>query len=96
MRNERVISMDLVSFVVLAIIAIVVSLIMYYGATVKLAEGGWGVIYEILIGYVGALWGAKMFGTWLPVAGLAIIPAILGSFTLIVIAAHSSQLFSKK
>lgn len=88
--------MDLVSFVILAVIGIVVSLIMYYVANVKLAEEGWGVIYEILIGYLGALWGAKLFGTWLPVAGLAIIPAILGSFALIVIAAHSSQLFCKK
>jgi len=34
-------SMDLVSFVILAVIGIVVSLIMYYVAKVKLAEGGW-------------------------------------------------------
>ncbi|WP_114570526.1 GlsB/YeaQ/YmgE family stress response membrane protein [Exiguobacterium flavidum] len=56
-----------------------------------------GVIGNIVAGFIGAMIGQSLFGTWGPdLAGFAIIPAILGAIILIFIVSIILRALSKK
>ena len=83
------IGMDFVSFLILLIISVVVSGALHYWFEYYVTPGLWSFCSKVVVGWLGAWLGSPVFGHWFP--GLQyhdvyIIPAILGSLALVVIA----------
>ena len=70
------------SFLWLLIIAVVVSVVMYYAFSIRLTSGYW---MQLIVSWVGAWLGSPVFGHWFEQVKLGkiyIIPAILGAIAL--------------
>ena len=83
------IGMDAGCFLLLLIISVVVSLILHYGFRYQVTPGIWSLLSKVVVGWIGAWLGSPVFGHWGPgvVSGsVYIIPAILGSFALLIVA----------
>ncbi len=81
--------MTLMSFVVLLGISIVVTSVLHIGLKVRVRSDVMSFVATTVWAYVGAWLSMSMFGTWLPEighGGVAIIPAVLGSAAIIVVA----------
>ena len=81
--------MTLMSFVVLLAISILVSVVLHYGLKVRIRSDATSFVATTVWAYVGAWLSMSMLGTWLPeigYGGVAIIPAVLGSAAIIVVA----------
>lgn len=79
------IEMGFLSFLWLLIIAIVVSLVLYYVPGVKIKLPG-GYPATLIMGWIGAWLGTPVIGRWwegLIFNDVAIVPAILGSVAAI-------------
>ena len=89
--------MDFGSFLVLLIISVVVCAILHFAFQYYVVPGLWSFLSKVVIGYVGAWLGTPVFGKWwggLSYQGIFIVPAILGSFALVIFAVdfvHSSK-----
>ena len=82
------IGMTFVSFLILLVISIVVSAILHYVLKFYIRPGIVSFVSKVIFGWIGAWLGSPVFGYWF--AGLVyekiyIIPAILGSFALLII-----------
>jgi len=83
------IGMDFVSFLILLVISVVVSGALHYWLEYYVTPGLWSFCSKVVVGWVGAWLGSPVFGHWFP--GLQyhdvyIIPAILGSLAVVVVA----------
>ena len=89
--------MDFASFLILLIISVVVCAILHFGLKYYVVPGTWSFLSKVVIGWVGAWLGTPVFGKWwagLSYEGIFIVPAILGSFALVIFAVdfvHSSK-----
>lgn len=75
-------------FLVNLIIAGLVSAILHYGLDFRIRGGVGSYLSTVVIGWLGAWLGPPVFGHWfsgLTVAGVYWIPAILGSFALLIL-----------
>jgi uncharacterized membrane protein YeaQ/YmgE (transglycosylase-associated protein family) len=82
------IGMNFVSFLILLVISVVVSAILHYVLKFYLRPGIVSFISKIIFGWIGAWLGSPVFGNWfggLVYEKIYIIPAILGSFALLII-----------
>ncbi len=82
------IGMNFISFLILLVISIVVSAILHYVLKYYIRPGFVSFVSKVIFGWIGAWLGSSVFGYWF--AGLVyekicIIPAILGSFALLII-----------
>ena len=76
------IGMDFMCFLWLLIIAVIVSVVMYYAFKIRLVAGYW---MQLIVSWVGAWLGSPVFGNWfekVKLGGVYIIPAILGAIAL--------------
>lgn len=83
------IGMDFISFLILAIISVVVAGILHYGFKYYIVPGCWSYLSKVLIGYLGAWLGSPVLGNWwqgLNYKDVYIVPSILGSLFLIIFA----------
>lgn len=78
--------MNFCAFLVLLAISIVVSVIMFFLLKIKIGKGIVGFIAEICIGWFGAWLGWILGHWWIKLWDVYIIPAILFSASLILIA----------
>jgi uncharacterized membrane protein YeaQ/YmgE (transglycosylase-associated protein family) len=90
------IGMDFVSYLILLVIAVVVSGILHYGLNYYVTPGHWSFCSKIVVGWVGAWLGSPVLGYWFP--GLHynqvyIIPAILGSLGLLILAVDLGKMY---
>lgn len=88
--------MDFLSFLILLIIAVVVALVLHFGLKFFVVEGVTSFFGKVIIAWLGAWLGSPVFGHWF--AGVQynevyIIPAILGSLALVVLAVDLVQTF---
>lgn len=88
--------MDFVSFLILLVISVVVSFILHYVLKFYIVPGLASFFGKVIIGWFGAWLGSPVFGYWF--AGVQyeqvyIIPAILGSAALLVIAVDLVKTF---
>jgi len=86
--------MDFLSFLILLIISVVVCAILHFGLKYYIVPGVWSYLSKVVIGWVGAWLGTPVFGSWWEGAnyeGVYIIPAILGSFALVIFAVDFVQ-----
>ena len=83
------VGMDFISFLILLVISLVVSAVLHFGLKYYITPG-WGSFFsKTAIGWVGAWLGSPVFGYW--IEGLNhnqvyIIPAILGSLAILIVA----------
>lgn len=82
------IGMDLISFLILLVIGVVVSLILHYALKTRVRAGSESFMGTVIWGWLGGWLGSPVFGHWF--GGFAyhevyIIPALLGSFALIML-----------
>jgi uncharacterized membrane protein YeaQ/YmgE (transglycosylase-associated protein family) len=83
------IGMDFMSFLTLLIISVVVSGILHYGLNYYVTPGYESFCSKIVVGWIGAWLGSPVLGHWWP--GLRyhdvyIVPAILGSLAVLIVA----------
>ena len=93
------IGMDFVSFVILLIISIVVTLVLHYGLKFYVIPGFWSFISKVIIGWIGAWLGTPVFGKWfvgLNYNEVYIIPAILGAAALEILVVDAVKTFKEK
>ena len=89
--------MDFSGFLTLLIVAVVVSAILHYGFKFYLTEGLWSFLSKATVGYVGALISPDVFGEWGTLyGGVAVIPAIIGSAALIIVAVDIAKVLTGK
>jgi len=79
------IGMNFLSALFLLIISGVVSVIMFYLLKIRLGKGIVGFIAEVCVGWFGAWMGWILEHWWIKVWDVYIIPAILGSVSLILV-----------
>ena len=83
------IGMCFVSFLILLVISIVVSAILHFGVKLYITPGAASFLSKVTIGRIGAWLGSPVFGHWwqgLAYQQVYIVPAILGSFALQILA----------
>ena len=81
------IGMSFLSFLILFVISIIVSLILHFGTKTLARKGFESFLSKIIIGWIGGWLGSPVLGNWFKgfrIADVYIIPAILGSFALII------------
>ena len=86
------------SFLVLAIIAVVVAAVLHYGLKFYAEPGTSSFLSKTVVAYIGALLGTPLFGAWFDAvawAGVYIIPAILGSLALVVLAVDVARIIKR-
>lgn len=91
------IGMDFLSFLVLLIISIVVSAILHFGFKFYVTPGGWSFVSKIVVGWIGAWLGSPVLGHWwagVMLGSVYIVPAILGSFALLIVAIDFMKMLS--
>ena len=82
------IGMNFVSFLILLVISIVVSAVLHYVLKFYIRPGIVSFVSKVIFGWIGAWLGSPVFGYWfggLVYEKIYIIPAILGSFALLII-----------
>ncbi|MEW5900129.1 MAG: hypothetical protein AB1715_01560 [Acidobacteriota bacterium] len=81
--------MDFGSFLVLLVISAVVSAILHFGFKYYARPGLASFFSKVIVGWFGAWLGSPIFGHWfegIEVEGVYIIPAILGSLAILILA----------
>jgi uncharacterized membrane protein YeaQ/YmgE (transglycosylase-associated protein family) len=83
------IGMDFLSFLILLVISVIVSLILHYVLKFYVVPGVWSFCGKVAIGWVGAWLGSPVLGYWF--AGVNynevyFIPAIIGSLAAVILA----------
>ncbi len=79
--------MSFISFLILLAISVVVSAILHFGLKYYVKPGTNSFIAKVIFGWIGAWLGTPVFGSWfegLNYEGVYYVPAILGSFALLV------------
>lgn len=82
------IGIDFVAFLILLIISVVVSLVLHFALKTQVRAGFESLVGKVIWGWIGAWLGSPVFGYWFPgwkYDNVYIIPAILGSFALLVL-----------
>ena len=82
------IGMSFVSFLILLVIGVVVSVLLHYLVKLHVRTGFVSFLGTVVWGWLGAWLGSPVFGYWFPgwnYEGVYFIPAILGSFALIIL-----------
>lgn len=82
------IGMSFLSFFILLIISVAVSAILHFGLKFYIRPGFVSFLSKTVFGWIGAWLGSPVFGHWfegLAYENIYIIPAILGSFALLII-----------
>jgi uncharacterized membrane protein YeaQ/YmgE (transglycosylase-associated protein family) len=82
------IGMNFISFLILLGISIVVSAVLHYVLKFYIRPGIVSFVSKVIFGWIGAWLGSPVFGNWfggLVYQKIYIIPAILGSFALLII-----------
>lgn len=88
------IGMDFVSFLILVAISLVVSAIFHFALRYRVITGWGSYSGKVVLGWVGGWLGSPVFGHWwepLRYQQVYILPAILGSAALVVLAVDCFQ-----
>jgi uncharacterized membrane protein YeaQ/YmgE (transglycosylase-associated protein family) len=94
------IGMDFVSFLILLIISIVVSVILHYGLDYYVTPGHWSFCSKVAVGWIGAWLGSPVFGHWphripnLQYGEVYVVPAILGAVAILLVAVDLGKMAS--
>ncbi len=90
------IGMDFISFLILLVIALVVAIILHYLLGYYAVPGPGSFFGKLVLAWIGAWLGTPVFGHWWSGVNyneVYIIPAILGSLALVVLAVDAVASF---
>ncbi len=90
------IGMGFIEFLILLVISLIVSAVLHYGLNYYIILGLGSFFSKVIVGWIGAWLGSPVFGYWFePVAygEVYIIPAVLGSLALNVLAVDVIKTF---
>jgi uncharacterized membrane protein YeaQ/YmgE (transglycosylase-associated protein family) len=90
------IGMDFISFLILLVIAVVVSAILHFALGYYVVPGLTSYFGKVVVGWIGAWLGSPVLGHWwegLNRGEVYFIPAILGSLALVVLAVDIVKTF---
>jgi uncharacterized membrane protein YeaQ/YmgE (transglycosylase-associated protein family) len=80
------IGMSFLSFLVLLVIGAVVAAVLHYGLRYRFLDSLDAVFAKVALGWLGAWLGSPVFGHWwFRFENVYIVPAVLGSFTLVML-----------
>jgi len=82
------IGISFISFLILLVISVVVSAILHYAFKYYIRPGFNSFLSKVIFGWIGAWLGTPVFGKWFEGVNyeeVYIIPAILGSFAILII-----------
>jgi uncharacterized membrane protein YeaQ/YmgE (transglycosylase-associated protein family) len=86
-REENMIGMDFVSFLILLIISVVVSGVVHFALKMYVVAGWRSYVSKVCIGWVGAWIGSPVLGYWwFHYEQVYIVPAILSCFAILIVA----------
>jgi uncharacterized membrane protein YeaQ/YmgE (transglycosylase-associated protein family) len=86
-KEDDMIGMSFVSFLILLIISVVVSAVLHFVLKMYIVEGWRSYISKVCIGWVGAWIGSPVLGYWwFHYEQVYIIPAILSCFAILIVA----------
>ena len=88
-----------INFLVLLVISAAVSAVLHYWLKYYVTSGEWSFISKVVVGYIGAALGTPLLGKWwegVAYGDIYIVPAIVGSFALLVLAIDLMQMVSGK
>ena len=95
--------MDFIGFVILLVISIVVSGVLHFGLRYYVSGGMWSFVSKVVVGWIGASLGTPVFGQWFPglfyqggFQDIYIVPAILGSAALLIVAVDVVKMLGGK
>lgn len=91
------IGMDFISFLILLVISVVVSAFLHYGLKFHVVPGLSSFFGKVVLGWLGAWLGTPVLGRWFDAVAYGevfIVPAILGSLALLVLAIDVVKTFS--
>jgi uncharacterized membrane protein YeaQ/YmgE (transglycosylase-associated protein family) len=97
-EESKMIGMDFISFLILLVISVAISAILHYGFDYYVTPGLWSFCSKIIVGWIGAWLGSPVFGYWphrfplLNYGDIWIIPAILGSAALLLVAVDLAKM----
>ena len=97
-RGEFMIGMHFTSFLILLIISVGVSGILHYGLKYYVTPGFWSFCSKVVLGWIGAWLGSPVLGYWphrfpfLQFEDIWLIPAILGSLGVLVVAVDLAKM----
>jgi len=80
--------MDFISFIILLVIAVVVSWVLHYPLKYYVTAGVWSFVSKVVIAYIGAMLGSSFFGEWWPAVAYGdvyFVPAILGALAILIV-----------
>ena len=76
--------MDLVSFLIMTVIALIIGVVADDVSPVSMPGGLLGAIFA---GFIGAWAGQELLGTWGPtLAGFSLIPSLIGAILVVILA----------
>jgi uncharacterized membrane protein YeaQ/YmgE (transglycosylase-associated protein family) len=93
------IGIDFISFLILLIIAAVMTAVLHYGLKYYVTPGLGAYLSKVVIGWIGAWLGSPVFGKWFEgvcYSEVYIIPAVLGSLALLVLIVNAGKIFVGK
>ena len=88
-----------ISFLILAVIAIVVSAIFHYGFRYYVKNDCWSFLSKCVVGWFGAWLGTPVAGAWfhgLNYHNIYYIPAIIGAAGAVIVAVDVARMFGAK
>ena len=90
---------EFVGFLILLVISVVVSGILHYGCKHYVTPGTWSFLSKVVVGWIGAWLGTPVLGSWFAgvvYADVYIIPAVVGSLALLILAIDVGQMLGGK
>jgi uncharacterized membrane protein YeaQ/YmgE (transglycosylase-associated protein family) len=92
------IGMSFWAFLVLLVASLIAAFVIHYLIKYRCLEGFDGFLGQWIIGWIGAWLGSPVLGYWfkpLKLAGIYLIPALIGAFAVAFIATAVSKAISK-
>jgi uncharacterized membrane protein YeaQ/YmgE (transglycosylase-associated protein family) len=88
-----------ITFLILAVIAIVVAAILHYGCRSYVKDDIWSFLSKCVVAWIGAWLGTPVVGAWF--AGwnyqhVYFIPAIIGAVGAVIVAVNCARMFAAK
>lgn len=93
------IGMDFTTFLILLVIAVVVAAVAHYAMGYYVVSGTGSFLSKVVIAWLGAWLGSPVLGHWFEAVsfgGVYLIPAILGSIAVVILAVDLAKTFGNK
>jgi uncharacterized membrane protein YeaQ/YmgE (transglycosylase-associated protein family) len=88
---------DFVAFLILAVIAVVVSGVLHYVCKYYVTDDVWSFLSKCVVGWFGAWLGSPVLGHWfagLNYGSVYYVPAVIGALGAVIVAVDMARMFA--